>query len=162
LVSDVLVAQPSFKASSSLVFVIRLYLNCTYLHDHVCILFISSYVTITIVRILLGGDLFYLHCFVIYEHTGSGNCKLPTIHTLEHRLKQNSQFYINCYTLKEVKTSPQMNSYESDHGIFNVKCSSNFTTYIILSTRYREQWAKLNKMDLYNGIKGQNIIFKSR
>jgi hypothetical protein len=63
LVGDFLVALPSFKASSTSVIVIG---RCLFMIIYVFYLFRD--VTMTIVRISFGGDLFYLNCFIMKEH----------------------------------------------------------------------------------------------
>jgi hypothetical protein len=56
LVGDFLVALPSFRALSAFVII--------YLHDHLYVLFISSYKTMAIVRISLG----WIHFIYISSH----------------------------------------------------------------------------------------------
>jgi hypothetical protein len=41
-----------------------------FLHEHFDVLLISSFVTMTTVRISLGGDSVYLHCFVYRNMVG--------------------------------------------------------------------------------------------
>jgi hypothetical protein len=41
-----------------------------FLHDHLSVLLIKPFATITTVRISLGGDSFYLHCLVYRNMVG--------------------------------------------------------------------------------------------